>query len=529
VIQPLDPVAFMLRAENRLHGPYEQNIEDLKLAISIDPTLAHANWLLADIHLATGQAKLAEAAAAKACELEPENDAYRLRWARSLEMLARYDDAVHETRAVLDGEETSPVIQAQALCQLGRLATLGDADIRAKTINFYTKSIDIADKLATSQDVKERRAAKALLVECHLAIAREIATGQYNNKLESISQWIGRASGLAEDAIANDGGSLELRLIVADASLAALADMKPTKDPAPWIEEAEQAAEVLLRESDDPLWQRQIKWRLGVAYFHAVRIEHTRRKTASALRYGQKAIENLAEGAKSRQAVPDSEHLVGRLYFHIGAIHAVHEKDHAKAVTWYDKAAPLLLAPVPVTELAVPRRHGEALVSMGVTFWQQGDRTKALELSVAGTGLIEQAVDAGVLGKDALIVPYGNLATMHKDLGNRNEAARYTRLAHAARSQTAETESAEDTVADRKVASNSQQRTGKANGQGRMRPRGVVANRRNGPMAEEQPSATGQSNGNPSGGRANDTNTNRRPRVSRAIPNQGYNSSPRWR
>ena len=84
-------------------------------------------------------------------------------------------------------------------------------------------------------------------------------------------------------------------------------------------------------------------------YFQAVRIEHLRLQPAAALRYGQLAIENLADGAAKRQAVYDSEQLVGKLYFHIGVVHAVQKQDHKTAAQWYDKAMPLLAAPRPAS------------------------------------------------------------------------------------------------------------------------------------------------------------------------------------
>lgn len=433
VIQRIDPVAFALRAENHLHGPYEQNIRDLELALSLDPELAHAHWLLAEVYLATGQAELAQTAANQAVELDPANHAYRLRLARAYELLAEYDDAVAETREALDGEAISPIVKAQALHQMGRLATLGDAAIRQKAIPFHLKAISLADELATSDDTRHRRAALEVLVDAHLAIAQEVAAEDYDDKVGAISQWIARASGLAEDAISRGTGSLEMRLQVAEVALASLADIKPSKDPAPWIEEAQEAADELIEQYDDTLWRQRIEWQLGVAYFQALRIEHTRRQTATALAYGQEAIDNLASGAKSRQAVPDSQHLVGRLYFHIGAIHAVHQKDHEKALLWYDKAVPMLTASVPVTEFAVPRRHGEALVSMGVTYWQLDQRAKALELTQLGAELVEDTVTSGVLDKQSLAVPYGNLATMHKGLGNDAESSKFAKLANNAR------------------------------------------------------------------------------------------------
>jgi hypothetical protein len=154
-----------------------------------------------------------------------------------------------------------------------------------------------------------------------------------------------------------------------------------------------------------------------------------RRETATALKYGQQAIENLAEGAAGRQAVHSAEQQVGQLYFHVGAVYAVHQQDHKKAVAWYDKAAPLLAGAKPESQLYSPRRDGEMLVSMGVSYWQIGNQNRALELTEAGAKLVEAAVEDGILAKSSLAVPYGNLATMYQHVGETANATKYTNLA----------------------------------------------------------------------------------------------------
>lgn len=428
VIQPLEAQAFALRAENCLHGPYAQNVCDLKMAIAIEPQFAHAYCLLAKMYLVTGQADLADAAAAEACEIEPNVAAYQLCRGQTNELLGEYDKAVLTVRAVLDRDDIAPIDKAQALYQMGRLASLGDVEIASKAIPFHTRAIDIADKCAASASSMERRAAKQLLIEAHLAVAEEVARQAFNDKLESLSQWIGRASGLAEDCIAKDGGSIEWRLVIAQRALGALASFRPTRDPAPWVKEAEEAAQALAAQSDDELWQSRLKWELGITYLNALRVEHIRRETAMALQYGNQAVEYLAEGAASRQAVHSSEQLVGQLYFQMGAVHAVHQLDHEKAAQWYDKAEPLLTGPRPVSELYAPRREGEMLVSMGVTYWQLGNRTRALDLTQNGVNLVEMAVEDGILAKTTLAVPYGNLATMYRNMGEATNAAKYAAL-----------------------------------------------------------------------------------------------------
>ncbi|HVT28196.1 MAG TPA: hypothetical protein VHE81_09290, partial [Lacipirellulaceae bacterium] len=337
VIQPLDPRAFALRAESHLYGPYSQNIKDLKTAIALDSEFGYAYFLLAKIYLATGQADLADAAAAEACDIDPKDASFALCRGRTRALLGEYDDSVLKVRAVLDREDLAPIDRAQALHQMARLASLGDGEIAAKTISFEQRAIDVADKLATSNDTKVRRAAKQILVEAHVYIADEIARQAYSQKIESLSQWVGRASGLAEDYVANDSGSIELRLFIAQHVLGALASFRPTLDPAPWVAEAEDSAKTLLAQSDDEMWQQQVKWELGIAYLNALRVEHTRRQTDMALKYGQKAIDNLAVGASCRQAVHSSEQIVGQLYFQMGAVYAVHKLDHATAIQWYDK------------------------------------------------------------------------------------------------------------------------------------------------------------------------------------------------
>jgi tetratricopeptide (TPR) repeat protein len=431
VLQRLDPLAFAMRAERALHGHYAQNIKDLKTAIQLDPNCAHAYALLAQIFLATGQADLADEAARTACEIEPEKAAYQLLRGRTLELRGQYDDSVLTVRAVLDRENLAPIDKSQALHQMGYLASLGDIEIATKSISFHTRAIEIADKLATSTSGKERRAAKQILVEAHLAIGEEVARQSFNEKVDTLSQWIGRASGIAEEYIEHDDGSVELRLLVAQRALAALASFRPTLDPAPWMKEAEEASQAMFASSGDDLWHARVKWELGLAYMHALRVEHLRRETESALRYGDKAVTYLSQGAKTRQSVHSSEQLIGQLYFQMGAVQAVHQLDHAKAAKWFDKAEPVLMSPPPKSELYTPRREGEMLVSMGVTYWQLGEKDRAMTLTHSGLELVEVAVEAGILARSTLGVPYGNLATMYEKLGESANAAKYSELAES--------------------------------------------------------------------------------------------------
>jgi hypothetical protein len=146
-----------------------------------------------------------------------------------------------------------------------------------------------------------------------------------------------------------------------------------------------------------------------------LQIEHFRGRFEQGLRYGVLAQRHFEAGAASRESTPAEEYLAARFFFHIGALHAIHGHDHVKAIEWYDKAIPGMLQPTPSAMTASARQHGDALVSMGVSYWQADQRAKAVEVTRLGTDILQQAVDSGSADKAALEVPLGNLAAMESE------------------------------------------------------------------------------------------------------------------
>ena len=158
-------------------------------------------------------------------------------------------------------------------------------------------------------------------------------------------------------------------------------------------------------------------------------MQHRRSELDSAERLAKLAVTKLRDLAKQRDELPDTAYLMGRLYFQIGPTHAVHHKNPRVACQWYDKALDYLLNPVPVTTMAAPQQHGDALVSMGVSYWREKRREDAIDATQSGVVLIEHAVQSGLLQADSLAVPYENLAAMYEAKGETEQASRYTRLA----------------------------------------------------------------------------------------------------
>ena len=125
-------------------------------------------------------------------------------------------------------------------------------------------------------------------------------------------------------------------------------------------------------------------------------------------------ITYLEAGAKNRLETPDDAYRLGVLYFRQGSLYAVRLNDHKTAVAWYEKAFPFLDRPIPLTRRNEQGRYGEWLVSMGLSYWEVGQRDFAMQLTDAGMQHVQEAVDRKLVDPKVLAVPYGNLAAMHK-------------------------------------------------------------------------------------------------------------------
>lgn len=418
VVRPIEAAAFLRRAEAAAPREFAPRIADLAAALKLDGTSVSTRVALAELKLAIGAAAEAERLAAEAVELAPRDSDCRLLWARCLKYLARYEQAVEQTRLVLESEATSQLTRAQALEQMALLAALGSKEVQQRALPLHKQAIQLADQLVEGKDDAVRVGANQLLVNAHLAVAERIAIGTWDGKEPAVSQWMQRASALAEEMIAAGEADVSLRLQVAMSGLAAGGKLNPPLDPAPWVAEAEEAvADIIEAGGVDELARDQLNWQVGLAYYQAVEIQHRRGDAASALKFGEQAVATLTPLAQRRRDLPDTDYVLGRMNFQIGAVHAVHHEDHDLACQWYDKAVDSLLQPVPLTDLASPGHHGDALVSMGVSYWQVGDRQRAYNVTQAGAELVEQGISEGLLPAKAGTVAQSNLAAMGQALG----------------------------------------------------------------------------------------------------------------
>jgi hypothetical protein len=268
-----------------------------------------------------------------------------------------------------------------------------------------------------------------MLIEAHLAIAHDIARGTWQEKPQTVSQWLDRADVLVDEVIANESADGWLAFDASCHRLEAYTWLEGKVDPTAAVEMTRSLAGDFTQQASDPTYRRDIQWRLGKALVDAVDIERSRSTVPKALEYGDEADKILAKINDRSWHSDEIRFQQSRLYFLLGSIHSVQREDHAAAIQWFEKAVADVSRPEPDIDLSRTALRGEWMVSMGISYWKQGDQRRGLRLTELGAGLIESAHREGAAAEAKLIVPYSNLAFMHKESGDKVKAQEFANLA----------------------------------------------------------------------------------------------------
>ncbi len=428
ILEAVTAEPFVLRAETDLDTQTAASLKDLEVAVKLAPQNARARWLQARALLLTGDGNKALAASEEAVRLDPKNGQFLLTHAQVLGQLGRFREATERAEQAVSLSEKRPFVAARALCLIGDLANSAPQPDYKRAMQYHSQAIKKAEAIAGDPHPAVRLPAKEVLVDAHLGAAHDIAWGSWNNKELAAAAWMKRASEFADDFIRNDGGTAELRLRVAARGLAACVGLQGKADPAAWADQAIRVGKELADQAATPSQKQAIQRELGTALYDAVQVSQMRGDRDAVEKYGRQAIQAL-ESLKPSKDRPADVYLLGRLYFRMGAVRSGGDQDHRAAVAWFDKAI-ATLEPVLSTALSSERaRLGETLVTMGVSYWETGQQEKALQISQQGVDMMEKAVADGSLPTSVLEVPYKNLATMHRQMGQDDKAQRYAEKA----------------------------------------------------------------------------------------------------
>ncbi len=437
-LEPVSADPFLLRAEYDYQFQYARNMADIDQALEMNPRFARAHWVKANLLVEMGRFHDALESANKAIHYYPDSVRYRLTKARILAINGDYDVALREAKLILDLDEVHPVVRADAELLVGNVYATQAPGRFKQAMNHHLASIEMASQLVNDPRFEVRRRAKEILIDTHLAVARDISLGEYDRQDQVVPKWLSRASALVDEYVERDDGDPSLRLSVYRQMLATAGDLRAEGSPESLIRKMVTSGRKQIEAAIDLHHQSRLEWLLGTGLAEAVRLQRVRGEQADALQLADDALVLFQQSAERRQSTPEQRHTVGRLYFHVGSLHAVHRKDHDEAVSWYRKAEPLLDDEVPQATLADAGTYGEMFVSMGVSYWQTGQRTTAIDLTERGTDILQRAVVDGLLDPTALGIPYSNLATMHQKTGNDEDARAFAELASSINTDDAE-------------------------------------------------------------------------------------------
>jgi tetratricopeptide (TPR) repeat protein len=428
ILEPLSAEPFVLRAEATITNRCDLSRRDLEQALNLEPGNARAHWLYSRALAAAEQQEKSVKAASEAVRLEPDNAQYHVTYAQALAQSGQLAEAMQEAQKAIAASDERPHVKARATCLIGDLSASGPNPDFRKALNLHTKAIQIADPLSSDSRPVIRVAAKEVLVDAHLSAAHDIAWGDWKEKAKAVARWLDRATAAATDLVDNEGGNEEQLFRVYVRSLAAHVGVRGEIDPAATAKSVVATGEKLIAAAGDRQHKARLQGELGTALYDAVQTCQMRSEPEAALAHGEIAARYLADSIQ-KSANPASTLLLGRLYFRMGTIHAVHNRNHKAAAEWFEKAIPLLER-ASADELAGDLgRHGEAFVSMAVSYWETERRDRAVALTQQGIKWMEQAVQQGTLDRSSLAVPYSNLAAMHRKLGNNDMADRFQEMA----------------------------------------------------------------------------------------------------
>ena len=429
-IEPVSAEPFVLRAEATLNSQPAESRRDLLDAVRIDPQEAKAYWLLAQIELMEGHVESALMNCERAIRIDEKRPSYHLSYVQALINMNRIEEAklyLEETLGICD---RYPHEKARALSMLGDLYRMSQEPDYEIAIECHSNAIRLAMTLIDHSNQTIRLSAKDVLLDAHLGAAKDVAWGRWDKKEESIRKWISRAREIARDPemLAATRYSKEYPLKIASCALAAQVGIPEQDDIEPYIHDVLDAGDALIESTRDPILLRKYQWETSLSLYDAVQIFQLRKKYLAALKYGEIAADYMEEGIRNRKSDTDM-YLLGRLYFRLGAIHAIGNKNHRAAIEWYDLAKPVFETLLPKINPEALGRLGETLVSMGVSYWMTQQREEAIRLTERGLRQIERGVRNKVIEETALMIPYSNLESMYRDIGQKDKAERYKKLA----------------------------------------------------------------------------------------------------
>jgi len=431
MIEPLDPEAFVLRAEGELQTDTAVALADLKFAVTLDPQHLRARRMLLVLLCEQGKWEAALELADATEAIDPDDVWTRLKGASIVAALGRFDDARERLAAVKTLPRLEGVGSAQVERMLGRIAIECDRPDPRAAVRHFEAAIRAATPLKTARSESVRDAARDVLLDTHLGMAVAIAKGEWQRKGEVVAKWLAAATKIVE-SVDDDAPERPLMEIQLCRGALAAATACETVDPLPWVKRLLVTRDGMSAGLSDPWRRRQVDWETGRGLADALTSAQRRGEGSDALDNATLTVAYLERGAEWRDLTDAERGTIGDLLFRIGVLHSLQHGDHATAVTWFDKVRPYWKGNDTHGAEGDVGRLGESYVSMAVSYWQVDRREDALDLCRRGIDCMVSAVDAKQLDEPALALAYDNLSKMYAELGEDERSRTYAEMASRA-------------------------------------------------------------------------------------------------
>ena len=455
ILEPISAASFLQRAQLNQHSHYQNSLDDLTKVQQLDPKSEEAHVMEARILMQMGQFKHAMRAVETAMQLQSGSHVQQLLKAEIQHQSGQWEAAEKTIQQILEDDQVNRLLRSQATCLRGDLyGRQGQRDYQ-KAIQYHLDGIKQARSLVAAEDPDMSRRAKRTLLDAHLAIANDIAWGDWQNKTTVVPKWLKNSQTLLDNLSKSSIKDEALTICVQEQILSAYMGIGGELDGTKVAESLTKNYNELMKRDADALFKQRVRWITGSALYCAGRVAQKQGKSQDALRHATDAHHLLTTVIASRDVVVREEILIGDTCFLVGSLHAVYKTDHWEAVNWYERALKEYEQPAVKDQIMNHGLHGERLVSMGLSFWQSGDHQRGLQLTQAGTEMIEKAVEKEDYQSQVLAVPYGNLVAMYRHLENEKLAQQFAERAI----QLKQEKQAEETVAEDSPAEQSGEKT----------------------------------------------------------------------
>ncbi|MBR4105586.1 MAG: hypothetical protein IKK39_16190 [Thermoguttaceae bacterium] len=426
---------FILRAEQELKTSLKNARDDAEHALLHEKNSPGAHWILAKTHLAVGDFANARRHIFQAIKLNDSMAQFHLTLIDALIQSGEIDAASRYMEAVEDAFVEHPLYQIEGVLlgsALKREAAEPDYDGAISLGQSALKMLKTLGEANPTADVIE--AGKALEMRANLAVALAVARKSWKDPSdqEKAFEWIEAADEIAKEIDAARGEKSELasaRLEVWRTGLEVGLEMPDATQLDQYARDLRSTVDKYLAKTLDEVSAASARWTAGQALANAAKIFEARKDYQQAIISGRKALEYLEVALQFR---PETDRaIVGVLNARLGTDFLNGLKNAKEASAHFAKADALFKKIEGEVKPKDAAEIGAQLAAVGAIYWKSGKKEEGVAMLKRSVAVLARAVEAGVVDKTALYVPYANLATMSKALKNAADAAKYAKLAEA--------------------------------------------------------------------------------------------------